>query len=103
MLSILYQGAAQLLEILVVVLFFIILSVAFITVIERAGSMQRWAGPNVVGYRAPSQSFVFIILKVLIIVFSVLTIFSILSFYTNPRGGGNSYSFYQGRNNDLTQ
>ena len=58
MLSILYQGAAQLLEILVV-LVPILLSVAFMTVIERKvmGSMQRRIGPNVVGYYALLQPF----------------------------------------------
>lgn len=61
MLTILYQGTAQLLEILVV-LVPILLSVAFMTVIERKvmGSMQRRIGPNVVGYYALLQPFILI-------------------------------------------
>jgi hypothetical protein len=55
------------------------------TVIERKvmGSMQRRIGPNVVGYYALLQLFVFI-LKTAIIVFSVLTIFTILSSFSTP-------------------
>lgn len=80
MLSILYN----LLEILVV-LVPILLSVAFVAVIEPIvmGPMQRWIDANVVGYSGPSQPFVFII-KTVIFMFSVFTILIILSFYTKP-------------------
>lgn len=71
MLSILYN----LLEILVV-LVPILLSVAFMTVIERKvmGSMQRRIGPNVVGYYALLQPFAFL-LKLAVIVIAGFTTF----------------------------
>ena len=45
--------------------------------------MQRWVNPNANGYSTLSQPFAFI-LKTMTIVFSVFTIFSILSFDTSP-------------------
>ena len=72
MLSILLYNLLEILVVLVPIL----LSVAFMTVIERKvmGSMQRRTGPNVVGYYAQLQPFPLMVV-IAILGFTMLTFF----------------------------